>query len=55
MKSNVTVTLDIKMQAWAIPSPGMDLDGFVQKMKDIGNQVLEVDRVGNRVLIGKVD
>lgn len=34
---------------WATPKPGMTLDELIEHMADIGNEVLEVDRVGNRL------
>ena len=55
MNANVNIVVDVKLECWATPQPDVDLDEFVQRMRDIGNQVLEVDRENRRVLIGKVD
>lgn len=41
----------IEAEAWATPTEGWTLDALVAEMERIGNQVLEVDREGNRVKV----
>lgn len=37
----------------AVPREGMTLDELVEKMKEIGNEVVEINREGNYLLIKK--
>ncbi len=43
-----------ELHAWATPKSEIPLDEFIDKMKAIGNEVLEVDRAGRRVKLAHV-
>ncbi len=41
----------LELQAWATPAPGITLTELLEEMRLIGNQVLEVDVVNNRLKV----
>jgi hypothetical protein len=49
---NQSIGIEIEMKAWASPGPDKTLQQLVERMYELGNQVLEIDEPGNRVLIG---
>ena len=45
----------VQVQGWATPRPGLTLDGLIEVMAELGNEVIEVDRDNNRLLVVHVD
>lgn len=45
--------MEIEMVAWA-SNPDLTLEELEQKVRDSGNEVLEIDKEGNRIKIGYV-
>lgn len=39
----------IETIAWATPREGLSLDDLIEKMISLGNPIIEVDRLGNRI------
>ncbi len=44
----------LEVDFWATPAPHLTLDELIVEMKEIGNQVLEIDRENNRLLLARV-
>lgn len=44
----------LEVEAWATPNGDMTLDQLVDHMAEIGNEVLVIDRAGNRLKVLQV-
>lgn len=54
MSQQVPLTLRIEMAVWATPAEGVSLEDLVERMRALGNPVLEIDREANRILVAYV-
>lgn len=44
MRGHTQTDSQIQAKLWAHPHPGLSLDELIERMKEIGNEVLEVHR-----------
>lgn len=51
MDSSLIVKLEVQ-EAWmGIANPDMSIEDAVTKLKELGNQIIEIDKVGRRIKV----
>lgn len=51
--SNQHFGVKVTNEMWAVPAEGTTLDDLIARMRELGNEVLEVNRVENMLLVGR--
>lgn len=42
---------EIEIVAWATPAEGITLDELIEEFKELGNPILEIDRINNKIKV----
>ena len=51
MNGQAPLRLRVEVAIWATPAEGVSLEDLVERMRALGNPVLEIDREANRILV----